>query len=69
MIRQLGAFVRFLYGFVVGDDPWVAAGVVVALVATRVLAGATSTPVWWIPVVAVMILLPISIRRVTKTHS
>jgi hypothetical protein len=50
-------FLRFLWDFVVGDDPLVAAGVVVALAVTAVL------EVWWLLPVAVLGLLYVSLRR------
>ena len=48
---------RFLWEFVVGDDPFVAAGVVVALVLTA------AVEVWWLLPVAVLVLLYASLRR------
>ena len=48
---------RFLWEFVVGDDPLVAAGVVVALAVTAVL------EVWWLMPLAVLVLLYASLRR------
>jgi hypothetical protein len=66
MIDNVRAFAAFWYDFIVGDDWRVAAGVVLALAATSGLSRATELPVWWIVVAAVVILLPLSIRRVTK---
>jgi hypothetical protein len=48
---------RFLWDFLVGDDPLVAAGVVVALAATYLL------HVWWLMPLAVVGLLYVSLRR------
>ena len=48
---------RFLWEFFVGDDPLVAAGVIVALVATAFL------HVWWLMPIAVVGLLYLSLRR------
>ena len=48
-VRRFGAF---WWDFVVGDDWRVAAGVVVALAATAVLAG-TGAPAWWLLPLAV----------------
>jgi len=48
---------RFLWDFVVGDDPLVAAGVAVALGVTAVL------EVWWLLPFAVLALLYVSLRR------
>jgi hypothetical protein len=50
-------FFRFLWDFVVGDDPVVAAGVVVALAVTALL------EVWWLVPFAVLVLLYVSLRR------
>jgi hypothetical protein len=48
---------RFLWDFVVGDDPFVAAGVVVAIAVTGLL------EVWWLLPLAVLVLLYASLRR------
>jgi hypothetical protein len=49
--------------FVVGDDPITAVGVVVALGATALIAGAGAAA-WWVMPVAVLALLALSLRRV-----
>jgi hypothetical protein len=59
----MGAVGRFWYEFIVGDDWWIATGVVAALGITTLLARTTSLPAWWIVVVVVLALLPLSIRR------
>ncbi len=69
ILARVKAFAAFWYDFVVGDDWRVAVGVVVALALTYVLAHNTAAPAWWIPPVAVLILLPVSIRRVTRQRS
>lgn len=56
------AFLRFWYEFVVGDDWVVAAGVIVAIGVTALLA-TTSIPAWWVMPVAVVALLIGSLRR------
>jgi hypothetical protein len=66
MIRKLHAFATFWYDFVVGDDWRVALAVTVALALTYTLSRTTDAPVWWIVVAAVAIVLPVSIRRVTR---
>ena len=48
---------RFLWDFFVGDDPLVAAGVVVAIGVTALL------EVWWLLPLAVLALLYASLRR------
>jgi hypothetical protein len=51
-VRWVESAVKFLWEFVVGDDWRIAAGVVVALGATALVAG-TSVAAWWIlPLVA-----------------
>ncbi len=51
------SFFRFLWDFFVGDDPLVAAGVIVALVVTAFV------HVWWLMPIAVVALLYVSLRR------
>jgi hypothetical protein len=66
MIRRLRAFGAFWYDFIIGDDWVVAVGVMIALVATFVLTRVTSAPLWWIVPAAVLVLLPVSLRRGTR---
>jgi hypothetical protein len=56
------SFLRFLWEFFVGDDPAIAAGVVLTLGVTALVA-TTSFPAWWIVPVAVAALLAASLRR------
>jgi hypothetical protein len=63
VIRWMGAVGRFWYEFIIGDDWRIATGVVAALGITALLARTTALPVWWIVVVVVLALLPLSIRR------
>ena len=67
IIRRLKAFAAFWYDFVVGDDWRVAAGVVAALVVTYLLAHGVSTSVWWVVLVALAVLLPVSIWRAVRS--
>ena len=53
-------FLRFLWDFVVGDDPFVAAGVVVAVAIT------TLVEVWWLLPLSALALLYISLRRASS---
>jgi hypothetical protein len=53
---------RAIWEFIVGDDPLVAAGVVVAIGVTAILAGA-GLAAWWLIPVAVVALLAVSLRR------
>jgi hypothetical protein len=65
MITVLRRFASFWYDFFVGDDPWVAAGVVVALAAT---AGLThfGAAAWWLLPIATALLLARSLRRAAR---
>ena len=56
---------RAVWEFVVGDDPWTALGVVVALGATALIAGA-GVPAWWVMPLAVLVLLGLSLRRAAR---
>lgn len=69
MIAKIRAFGAFWYDFIIGDDWRVAVAVGVALAITYGLSRTTALPVWWIVVVGVAILLPLSIRRVTRRRS
>ena len=64
-MRHVKNFGAFWYDFVVGDDPVVAIGVVVALGATAGLV-ALKVPAWWLLPVAVAGLLGISLRRAVR---
>lgn len=66
MLRRLRQFCAFWYDFVIGDDWRVAAGVVVALAATYGLHHA-SVPAWWVVPAAVVILLPYSLWRASRS--
>ena len=56
---------RASWEYVVGDDPWTALGVVVALGATALIAGA-GVPAWWVMPLAVLVLLGLSLRRAAR---
>ena len=56
---------RAVWEFVVGDDPVTALGVVVALGATALIAGA-GVPAWWVMPLAVLALLGLSLRRAAR---
>lgn len=66
MINKVRAFGAFWYDFIVGDDWRVALGVVIAFAITLVASRSTTVALWWIVPVAVFILLPLSIRRMTR---
>jgi hypothetical protein len=54
-----------VWDFIVGDDWVTAAGVVVALGATALIAGAGASA-WWVMPVAVLGLLGLSVRRALR---
>jgi hypothetical protein len=59
-------FFRFWYDFIVGDDWSIAAGVVVALAVTAVLAHNGTTSAWWLLPLAVAAGLTASLYRATR---
>ena len=66
-MRYLKSFLLFWYDFIVGDDWMIAAGVVLALVASALLAR-RDLNAWWLMPVAVVVLLVVSLWRETR-HS
>jgi hypothetical protein len=64
-MNRLRAFLAFLYDFVVGDDPLIAVAVVLALVATALIAEA-GVPAWWLLPCAVAASLGVSLLRATR---
>jgi hypothetical protein len=64
-MRGLRAVAKFLYDFVIGDDPWIAVVVAIALGVTGVLAGAGAAA-WWILPLAVGAVLGVSVYRATR---
>jgi hypothetical protein len=60
------AFGLFVYDFVIGDDWWVAAGVVMALVLTYLLAHAAAVTAWWLIPAALVLLMPVSLWRAVR---
>ncbi len=66
--RAVRGFAAFWWDFIVGDDWRIAAGVILALAATAVLA-TTTVAAWWIVPAAVTALLGTSLRRAaTRPH-
>jgi hypothetical protein len=55
----------FLYEFVIGDDPRIAAAVVVSLGLTAFVTGA-GISAWWILPVTVAVVLSLSLHRATR---
>jgi hypothetical protein len=64
-MSAVGAFLRGVWDFIVGDDWRTALGVVVALGLTALIAQAGSSA-WWVMPVAVLGLLALSIRRAAR---
>jgi hypothetical protein len=64
-MRRLRTLAAFLYDFVVGDDPLIAAVVLVMLALTAAIAGA-GVPAWWILPLGVVAVLSISLYRSTR---
>ena len=59
------AFGRFWYGFILGDDWLIAAGVAAAIGITALLADG-GVAAWWVMPLAVVSLLAGSVRRGTR---
>jgi len=59
-------FARFWYDFIVGDDWSVAVGIVLALIVTALLAH-NGVNDWWLMPLAVVIVLGLSLWRVTQS--
>jgi hypothetical protein len=64
-MNRVKAVLRFLWDFVVGDDWRIAAGVILALATTAVVAGA-GVAAWWIVPVAVAALLAASVWHAAR---
>ncbi len=65
-MRRLRALGAFIWEFVIGDDWRVAAGVVVAIGVTALVA-TTKVAAWWILPVAVALLLALTLWRASRT--
>jgi hypothetical protein len=64
-VKQLEAFLRFVWEFVVGDDWSIAVGVVIALGITALVAD-TSVAAWWLLPMSVAALLGLSVWRAAR---
>jgi hypothetical protein len=64
-MNAIRKFALGVWDFVVGDDWLTAVGVVVALGATALIAGAHAAA-WWVMPVAVLALLALSLRRAAR---
>jgi hypothetical protein len=65
-MRQLRAFGRFWWNFIVGDDWLVAAAVGVGLALTGILTG-LGVDAWWLMPVVLAVALAGSLRRAVRT--
>jgi hypothetical protein len=65
-MRRIGAFGRFWWEFIVGDDWRVSAQVVAAIAATAAVA-AVGVSAWWLLPLAVLAVLYASLRRATRS--
>jgi hypothetical protein len=65
-MKQLAAFGRFWWEFVIGDDWLVAVLVAAAIGATAVLAAA-SIAAWWLLPLSVPVVLWLSLRRAIRS--
>jgi hypothetical protein len=65
-MRYVFAFGRFWYEFIVGGDWIAAAGIVLALGATALLAH-QDVSAWWLMPLAVVVLLGTSLWRATRS--
>lgn len=61
-MRRLRAFALFWWDFIVGDDWWIAAGVVLTLAAIAGLDHA-GIQAWWVAPPAVVAVVWVSLRR------
>jgi apolipoprotein N-acyltransferase len=61
-MRWIRGFGRFWWNFIVGDDPFAAAAIVVAIGVTAALAH-SGVDAWWVMPVAVAVVLWLGLRR------
>ena len=66
-MKRLESFFEGVWEFVVGDDWVTAAGVVLALGLTALIAGSISA--WWVLPVAVPLILGFSLWRATRSEA
>jgi hypothetical protein len=67
-MKWVDTLLRFVWDFVVGDDWRIAAGVVLALGLTALVAG-SSVAAWWILPVAAPALLAFSVWRAARPRA
>jgi membrane protein implicated in regulation of membrane protease activity len=64
-MKYVKSFLLFWYDFIIGDDWMIAAGVVIALAVSIVLAR-RDLNAWWVMLVAVVVMLVVSLWRETR---
>jgi hypothetical protein len=64
-MRHIRAFGLFWWDFVVGDDPFAAAGIALAIAATAILSH-NGVNAWWLMPPAVAVVLALSLRRASR---
>ena len=64
-MNRLRSLAAFGYNFLVGDDPTVAAGVVLTLALTAAVT-ATGAHSWWLPLLAVPALIGLGVVRAIR---
>jgi hypothetical protein len=64
-MKRLKAFGLFWWDFVVGDDWRMAAGVIVLLAVSALIAH-QGVPIWWLPPLVVVALLGYSLARAVR---
>lgn len=64
LLRWLRGFAAFWWDFIVGDDWRIAAGAILTLAVTAAVAGHIAA--WWIPPLAVLVLLGVSLVRAVR---
>jgi hypothetical protein len=65
-MKQLAAFGRFWWEFVIGDD-WLVAVLVAIAVGTTAVLAAASVAAWWLLPLAVPVVLWLSLRRAIRS--
>jgi hypothetical protein len=63
---RIKAFGEFAYDFVIGDDWWLAVGVIAGLALTYALSHGTGIAAWWPIPLMLAALLPVSLWRAVR---
>ena len=65
MAHRVRAAAAFVYDLVIGEDAWMALGLVVAVAVTYGLSRA-AVPSWWVLPAAIVVLFTLSVNRARK---